>query len=91
MSRIIKMRKRLEVTPLTNCMFIPSPVSAKFDESLCTWINYCACKHIALSDNIIKQKAERIWLMTQGGSNGPVLQFSNGRLCSITTSARGGY
>ena len=55
-------------------------MSAKLDESLCIWIDDCTCKHIALSDDIIKQKAERIWIMPQGGSTGPVLQFSNGWL-----------
>ena len=80
LSRIIKMRKTLEATLSTNCKSIRSPVSAKFDESVCICINDCACKHSALSDNIIKQKAERIWLMTQGGRTGPVLQFSNGWL-----------
>ena len=69
---------RDKATPSAICKSIRSLLSAKFDEILCIWINDCVCKHISVSDNIVKQNAEPIWLMTQGGSTGPVLQFSNG-------------
>ena len=48
--------------------------------NVCAYRSTVAPAKNALSDNIIKQKVEHLLLKTQGGFNGPVLQFSNGSL-----------
>ena len=79
-SRIVKMRSMLEASPSTNSKSLRKPLSSRFDEALAVWISDCASRNIPLSDNIIKQKAERLWGLITNDDTAPELHFSNGWL-----------
>ena len=79
-SRIVKMRTKLEASPSTNSKPLRKPLSSRFDETLAVGISDCASGNIALSDNIIKQKAESLWGLITNDDTGPEVYSSNGWL-----------
>ena len=61
-------------------------MSTRFDEALSVWISDCAIRNIALSDNIIKQKAERLWILTTEEQIAAKFHLSNGWLQKVKKS-----